>query len=81
MLTMLNGDEKNAFNEHLIDAVEKQRVLWDLQDRTYKSHSVCEAAWRRIAELGATGKLFFVSSDIACWASISSVAFRCILCR
>ncbi|KAH7934090.1 hypothetical protein HPB49_021423 [Dermacentor silvarum] len=46
---MSNGDDKNVFNERLIDAVEKERALWDLQDRMYKSRSVCEAAWRRVA--------------------------------
>ncbi|KAH7933301.1 hypothetical protein HPB49_011257 [Dermacentor silvarum] len=72
---MSNGDEKYAFNERLIDAVVKERALWDLQDRTYKSRSVCEAAWRRVAaELGAT------VSDVKCrwWKNLRD-SFRRVL--
>ncbi|KAH7985978.1 hypothetical protein HPB49_026175 [Dermacentor silvarum] len=71
---MSNGDDKNVFNERLIDAVEKERALWDLQDRMYKSRSVCEAAWRRVAaDLGAT-----VSDVKARWKNLRDT-FRRVL--
>ncbi|KAH7967011.1 hypothetical protein HPB49_021327 [Dermacentor silvarum] len=46
---MANGDERSAYNERLIDAVEHERALWDLRDRNYKSRPVCDAAWRHVA--------------------------------
>ncbi|XP_077506896.1 uncharacterized protein LOC144116093 [Amblyomma americanum] len=47
--------QAQAFNEKLIDAVECERVLWDLQQKNYKARNVSEAAWRRVAEaVGAT---------------------------
>ncbi|KAH7949993.1 hypothetical protein HPB49_018106 [Dermacentor silvarum] len=74
---MSNGDDKNAFNERLIDAVEKEPALWDLQDRTYKSRSVCEAAWRCVAaELGAT-----VSDVKACWNNLRYTFRVCMKSR
>ncbi|KAH7937060.1 hypothetical protein HPB49_007652 [Dermacentor silvarum] len=46
---MANGDERNAYNERLIDAVQHERRLWNLRDRNYKSRPVCDAAWRHVA--------------------------------
>ncbi|KAL3218679.1 hypothetical protein MRX96_031416 [Rhipicephalus microplus] len=30
---MANGDERNAYNERLIDVIERERLLWDLCDQ------------------------------------------------
>ncbi|KAL3212979.1 hypothetical protein MRX96_035800 [Rhipicephalus microplus] len=55
---MANGDEHNAYNERLIDVIERERPLWDLPDRNYKSRAVTDAAWRHVATLmGSTGQV------------------------
>ncbi|KAH7977832.1 hypothetical protein HPB49_003709 [Dermacentor silvarum] len=55
LINMGNGDECSAYNERLIDAVEHERALWVLRDRNYKSHPVCDAAWRHVAAvMGST---------------------------
>ncbi|XP_077517633.1 uncharacterized protein LOC144128248 [Amblyomma americanum] len=47
--------QAQGFNERLIDAVECERVLWDLQRKNYNARNVSEAAWRRVAAaVGAT---------------------------
>ncbi|KAL3186786.1 hypothetical protein MRX96_026935 [Rhipicephalus microplus] len=52
---MANGDERNAYNERLIDVIERERPLWDLRDRNYKSRAVTDAAWRHVATvMGST---------------------------
>ncbi|KAH6926527.1 hypothetical protein HPB50_019388 [Hyalomma asiaticum] len=45
---MANGDDRQAFNESLIDAIEREACLWDLRNKQYKKRSVCDAAWRRV---------------------------------
>nr|XP_050046422.1 transcription factor Adf-1-like [Dermacentor andersoni] len=71
---MANADNKNEFSERLIDAVERERCLWDLQQKDYKCRGVCEAAWRRVAaELGAT-----VSDVKARWKNLRDT-FRRVL--
>ncbi|KAL3199670.1 hypothetical protein MRX96_043863 [Rhipicephalus microplus] len=55
---MANGDERNAYNERLIDVIERERPLWDLRDRNYKSRAVTDAAWRHVATvMGSTGQV------------------------
>ncbi|KAH8039418.1 hypothetical protein HPB51_007271 [Rhipicephalus microplus] len=52
---MANGDECNAYNERLIEVLERERPLWDLCDRNYKSRAVTDAAWRYVATvMGST---------------------------
>ncbi|KAL3212592.1 hypothetical protein MRX96_008002 [Rhipicephalus microplus] len=52
---MANGDERNAYNERLIDVIERERPLWDLGDRNYKARAVTDAAWRHVATvMGST---------------------------
>ncbi|XP_075732847.1 transcription factor Adf-1-like [Rhipicephalus microplus] len=52
---MANGDERNAYNERLIDVIEREWPLWDLRDRNYKSRAVTDAAWRHVATvMGST---------------------------
>nr|XP_050028956.1 transcription factor Adf-1-like [Dermacentor andersoni] len=71
---MANADNKNEFSERLIDAVERERCLWDLLQKDYKCRGVCEAAWRRVAaELGAT-----VSDVKARWKNLRDT-FRRVL--
>ncbi|KAL3225457.1 hypothetical protein MRX96_025794 [Rhipicephalus microplus] len=55
---MANGDECNAYNERLIEVIERERPLWDLCDRNYKSRAVTDAAWRYVATvMGSTGQV------------------------
>ncbi|KAH8009220.1 hypothetical protein HPB51_013128 [Rhipicephalus microplus] len=52
---MANGDERNAYNERLIDVIERERPLWDLRDRNYKSRAVTDVAWWHVAAvMGST---------------------------
>ncbi|KAH7977931.1 hypothetical protein HPB49_003985 [Dermacentor silvarum] len=48
---MGNGDERSAYNERLIDAVEHKRALRDLRGNNYKSRPVWDAARRHVAAM------------------------------
>ncbi|KAH6925275.1 hypothetical protein HPB50_003178 [Hyalomma asiaticum] len=60
---MANGDDRQAFNESLIDAIEREACLWDLRNKQYKNRSVCDAAWRRVAKAFTSGNLEALSSS------------------
>lgn len=68
---MANSDERNAYNERLIDVVERERASWDLRDRNYKSRAVTDAAWRHVATvMGSTGEVW-------CFNIVRSTYKRC----
>ncbi|KAH6936433.1 hypothetical protein HPB50_017133 [Hyalomma asiaticum] len=47
---MANGDDRQAFNESLIDAIETEACLWDLRNKQYKNRPICDAARPRVAK-------------------------------
>ncbi|KAL3186685.1 hypothetical protein MRX96_026843 [Rhipicephalus microplus] len=71
---MANGDERNAYNERLIDVIERERTLWDPRDQNYKSRAVTDAAWRHVATvMGST-----VAGVTARWKNLRDT-FRRVL--